>query len=96
MRAFKVGKPVFIIEKGEKIEGVIAQVDNTKQTATVYFKEPIYHLRKRTFRYDYLHSLDETTLTTDDYLDLMNLAKSLGQEELYEEFRSELKHLVTQ
>ena len=93
MRAFKVGKPVFIIEKGEKIEGVIAQVDNTKQTATVYFKEPIYHLRKRTFRYDYLHSLDETALTADDYLDLMNLAKSLGQNQLYEEFKSDLRNL---
>ncbi len=95
MRAFKVGKPVFIIEKGEKIEGVIAQVDNTKQTATVYFKEPIYHLRKRTFRYDYLHSLDETALTADDYLDLMSLAKSLGQNQLYEEFKSDLGSLNT-
>ncbi len=95
MEAFKVGKPVFIIEKGEKREGVIAQVDNTKQTATVYFKEPIYHLRKRTFRYDYLHSVDEAPLTSDDYLDLMNLAKSLGQAQLYKEFKSDLRNLYT-
>ena len=95
MKAFKIGKPVFIIEKGEKREGIIIEVDNAKQTATVYFKEPIYHLRKRTFRYDYLHSLDETTLTSDDYLDLMNLAKSLGQEQLYEEFKTDLRNLET-
>ena len=93
MKAFKVGKPVFIIEKGEKKEGIIIQLDNTNETATVYFKEPIYHLRKRTFRYDFLHSLDETSLTADDYLDLMNLAKTLGQEQLYEEFKTDLKNL---
>ena len=96
MKAFKVGKPVFIIEKGEKLEGVITEVDNAKQTATVYFKTPIYHLRKRTFRYDYLHSLDETNLTSDDYLDLMNLAKSLGKNQLYKEFKSDLKNLEEQ
>ena len=95
MKAFKVGKPVFVVEKGETKEGVIIQVDNAKQTATVYFKDPIYHLRKRTFRYDFLHSLDETSLTADDYLDLMNLAKSLGQEQLYEEFMTDLNNLET-
>ena len=94
MKAFKVGKPVFIIEKGEKIEGVITHLDNAKQTATVYFKKPIYHLRKRTFRYDYLHSVDETNLSSDDYLDLMNLAKSLGKNQLYNDFKSDLKKLA--
>ena len=95
MKAFKIGKPVFIIEKGEKLEGVIIEVDNAKQTATVYFKEPMYNLRKRTFRYEYLHNLDETSLTADDYLDLMNLARTLGQEQLYEEFKTDLSNLGT-
>ncbi|OCA83681.1 hypothetical protein F7984_12200 [Pradoshia sp. D12] len=95
MKTFKVGNPVFIMEKGEKVEGVIAQIDNTRQTATVYFRKPVYNLRKRTFRYDYLHSLDETALETDDYLDLMNLAKSLGQKELYEDFMTDLRNLNT-
>ena len=95
MKTFKVGNPVFIMEKGEKVEGVIAQIDKAKQTATVYFRKPVYHLRKRTFHYEYLHSLDETDLTTDHYLDLMNLAKSLGQEELYEDFMTDLRNLNT-
>ena len=39
--------------------------------------------------------MDETDLTSDDYLDLMNLALSLGDDELFEAFKQDLNSCNT-
>ena len=95
MKTFKVGDRVYVKEGTEMIEGTVAKVDMDNGIATVYFEKPYYNLRTRKFHYTALRTMDETDLTADDYLDLMNLALSLGDDELFEAFKQDLNSCNT-
>ena len=95
MKTFKVGDRVYVKEENEMVEGTVAKVDAGEEIATVYFEKPYYNLRTRKFHFTALHAMDETDLTSDDYLDLMNLALSLGDEELFASFKKELNNCRT-